>query len=343
VVNAIFESALRGRLVVCAGAGLSRAWPADLPGGAELGLRLDARLQALVSGYVPPSDPEDLVAVADAGAALQGGDSTLRTEILRLAGFSEADPNFGHRAIAELLLEGGIDLLLLWNWDDCIERVNVSPERLQVARSTQDLDDLDQPSIAKVHGCATRRSTLVVTTSDLTQLPYWTDTAFRERLRGKTIVFIGVGDIADYAHRRLEQLEEELQEDAERDDQTLDIYVVSPSIKSDWDESQWASLFPNLPEQRKVGLTADEFLDRFARRWAREGFDVLEDSVQAASNPEVSTSLAHLRSKLGSSGAANVIRWCRRAAVGQHVGESVLLSNSIKELIVALAVLAKDE
>lgn len=343
VINAIFEEARRGNLVVCAGAGLSRAWPAELPGGAELGRRLDARLQALVSGYASPADPEDLVGVADAGAAIQGGESTLRGEVLRLASFHEADPNYGHQALAELLLEGGIDLLLLWNWDDCIERVDVSPERLQVARCTPDLDDLDQPSIAKVHGCATRRSTLLITTSDLAKPPYWTDSAFRERLRGKTTVFVGVGDIADYAQRRLEQLRDELAKDAGREDDTLAIYVVSPSIRSQWDGSQWATLFPDLPDERKIELSADDFMDRLARRWAREGLDELESSVHLALSTEVSTSLRTLRAKLGSTGAAGAIRWCRRAAVGQHVGGSVMLSQGVKQLLVALAVLAKDE
>src|SRR5207248_2814954 len=113
----------------------------------------------------------------------------------------EAEPNYGHRVLAEFLCEGGISLLLLWNWDDCVERVDVTPERLQVALSRRDLEDLEQPSIAKIHGCATRKSTLLITSNHLVEPPYWTDHAFGERLRGKTTVFIGIGDIADYAQR----------------------------------------------------------------------------------------------------------------------------------------------
>jgi hypothetical protein len=135
IINTILESARRGRLIVCAGAGLSRAMPTDLPSGADLGKRLDARLQSLVDGYVSPSDRENLIAVADAGAQLEGGEDALRSEVLKLAQFRDADPDYGHEALAELLCEGGIELLLLWNWDDCVERVDVVPERLQVARS----------------------------------------------------------------------------------------------------------------------------------------------------------------------------------------------------------------
>jgi hypothetical protein len=108
VINTIFEAARHGRLVVCAGAGLSRAMPADLPSGPDLGKRLDDRLKSLVSGYVSPPNPENLIAVADAGAGIEGGKTALRSEVLRLANFRNADPNYGHWAIAELLCEGGI-------------------------------------------------------------------------------------------------------------------------------------------------------------------------------------------------------------------------------------------
>jgi hypothetical protein len=316
VINTIFDAARRTRLVVCAGAGLSRAMPTDLPSGAELGKRLDERLQGLVSGYVSPPTPENLIAVADAGADLDGGKTALRSEVVKLDRFRDAEPNYGHHAIAELLCEGGIALLLLWNWDDCIERVDVGPERLQVARSDRDLEDLTKP-------------------------PYWTDHAFRERLRGKTAVFIGVGDIADYAQRRLEQLRDELAEDAERDDHPLDIWVVSPTIRSKWNESEWAKLVPDLPEERRIELSADEFLDQLARRWVRDAIDDLE-RAETAVRPGVAESLRRIRAKLGSIGAAGVLRWCRRAALGQQVGTSVMLCDGLKQLLMAFAVLATD-
>ena len=341
VINTIFDAARRARLVVCAGAGLSRAMPTDLPSGADLGKRLDARLQSLVRGYASPANPENLIAVADAGAELQGGETALRTEVLRLADFLDAEPNYGHHAMAELLCEGSIALLLLWNWDDCIERVDVTPERLQVARSARDLEDLDQPSIAKVHGCATRKSTLLITSEDLEKPPYWTDNAFGERLRGKTAVFIGVGDIADYAQHRLEQLRDELAEDPERENHPLDIWVISPTIRSKWNDSAWAKLVPDLPAERRVELSADDFLDQLARRSVREAIDDLE-SAEMAVRPEVAQSLRTIKTKLGSIGAVGVLRWCRRAALGQEVGRSVMLCDGLKQLLMAFAVLASD-
>ena len=260
--------------------------------------------------------------------------------MLGLARFREADPNYGHRVVAELLCEGGIGLLLLWNWDDCVERVDVTPERLQVALSYGDLEDLDQPSIAKIHGCATRKSTLLITSDDLARPPYWTDNAFRERLRGKTTVFIGIGDIADYAQRRLEQLRDELTQDVEESNRPLDIWVVSPTIRSAWDDSEWAELVPDLPAERRIALSADAFLDQLARRWVREAVDELESSAADAVRPEIAESLRAIRAKLGAIGAAGVLRWCRRAALGQEVGTSVIQCASLKQLLVGFAFIA---
>jgi hypothetical protein len=341
VVNTVFEAARRGQLVLCAGAGLSRAGPADLPSGARLGKLLDERLRALVSGYSSPPNPENLIAVADAGADLDGGKTALRSEVLGLAEFLEAEPNYGHQAVAELLCEGAIGLLLLWNWDDCVERVDVTPERLQVARSGRDIEDLDQPSIAKIHGCATRRSTLLITSTDLAAPPYWTDAAFGERLRGKTAVFIGIGDIADYAQRRLEQLRDELAQDAEHSGHPLDIWVISPTIRSQWEDSEWAKLVPDLPEERRVELTADDFLDQLARRWVREPLDDLETSASAV-RPEVADALRTISAGLSAIGAARVLRWCRRAALGQKIGLPVMFCDGLQQLLMAFAVLLSE-
>jgi len=339
IINTIFDAARQDQLVVCAGAGLSRAMPTDLPSGADLGERLNERLQSLVDGYVPPTDPTNLIAVADAGGRLEGGEDALRSEVLKLADFRDADPNYGHRALAELLCEGGIELLLLWNWDDCIERVDVVPERLQVARSCGDLTDLDQPSVAKIHGCATRKSTLLVTSQDLDAPPLWTEDAFGARVRGKTTIFIGIGDIADYAQRRLKELYEYCGASTQPGDPPLDIWVVSPTIRTDWDDSEWAKLMPDLPEMRRVALSADEFLDQLARRWVREAFEDLERSLAPTSTAEMVESLRAIRTELGSIGAVGVLRWCRRAALRQKVGRSVMLCDGLKEALVAFAVL----
>lgn len=338
-VDVIFQAARQNRLVVCAGAGLSRGAPAELPSGRSLGEDLDARLTGLIAGYQSPTDIANLIAVADAGSGLEGGEPALRGEVLQLADFKGAEPNFGHRATAELLCEGGISLLLLWNWDTCVERVDVSPERLQVSRSRSDLKDLTEPSIAKVHGCATRRETLLITSQDLEKPPVWADEATREHLRGKTVVFVGVGDIADYAKKRLAQLQEELEKSAPGEG--LDVWIVSPGIKEDWDDSAWADLLPDLAEERRLAMTADDFLDQLARRWVREALDGL-DQATAGVKAATRTALTLLTERLSEQGSVKFLRWSRSAGIGQSVGDAVALDVSLKQLLLGYAVLARD-
>ena len=89
-------------------------------------------------------------------------------------------------------------------------------------------------------------------------------------------------------------------------------------------------------------LSANEFLDQLARRWVREAIDDLEQSAASAIRAEVAESFRAIKATLGSIGAAGVLRWCRRAALGQQVGTSVMLGNGLKQLLIAFAVLASE-
>src|SRR4051794_10105700 len=203
---------------------------------------LDERLDGRLDGYVRPDDVRNLIAVADAAVVPASGLEALQVEVLQLARFTNAVPNYGHQAIALLLVEGALTALS-WNWDTCIERA-AGGELQQVARTQADMEELGNTRLAKVHGCATMRRTLLITSEQLTNPPVWADHAFQERIRGSAVVFIGIGDVADYAQRRLRQLLEELA--------PLDVRVVSPSIGEGWDSSMWSELLPELEEERRV-------------------------------------------------------------------------------------------
>src|SRR5438874_9514113 len=114
---ALAELARAGRLVVYTGAGLSRSEPTGLPSGAEVAYLAHARLSALFS-EMPVCDAHDLTSVADAVASLPGGLAALRETVVRVAEFTTAAPNYGHRILAVLLLEGVVSALTT-NWDDC--------------------------------------------------------------------------------------------------------------------------------------------------------------------------------------------------------------------------------
>lgn len=332
-VLVMVAKAREGQLVVCAGAGLSVAAGAGLPSGRRLGELLDARLTDRLAGYASPADTTNLLDVADAALAAAGGLLPVQYEVLELADFDRATPNFGHRALALLLAEGAVVTVLLWNWDDCIERSSPEGERLQVARSRDDMDQLRVPSIAKIHGCATRVRTLLITSDQLTEPPLWADEAFAARLRGSTAVFLGIGDVADYARRRIVRLREDIPE--------LDIYLVSPRIAEGWATSVWATVAPTLPEERRIGQTADAFLDALARAWALELVSAVENlgsPLTGSAAAGTAAVLDALRQNCGS----DVISWCRAGSFRKRTGSSVVRRSEAQQAVIALGVLAGE-
>jgi hypothetical protein len=334
IVMVLAARARDGHLVICAGAGLSVAQDAALPSGQRLGEMLHARFDGRLEGYVAPADTGDLIDVADAAVAAMGNLLPLQYEILELADFEGATPNFGHRTTALLLAEGAVSNMLLWNWDDCVERSAPEGERLQVARTLDDVEQLRLPSVAKIHGCATRVPTLLITSDQLRDPPLWTEAAFSAQLRTATAVFVGIGDVADYAKRRISKLVEDIPE--------LDVYVVSPGIAARWDESVWAILLPTLLEDRRIGKSADEFLDQLARAWALDLVDAvgrLAAPMTAATLDGTTRTIRALKQMSGS----ELIAWCRAAAFRHRVGHSVVRCPEAQEAAVALGVLAGED
>lgn len=330
----VIGAARDGRLVVCAGAGLSVADDAALPNGRRLGELLDDRLRARLGGYASPPDTTDLLAVADAAVAAAGGVRPVQQEVVQLADFDQAAPNYGHRALALLLGEGAVRSLLLWNWDNCVERSALEGEPLEVARTLDDVIQLRVPAIAKIHGCITRTPTLLITSAQLTAPPLWTDEAFTAALRGTTGVFIGIGDVADYAKRRLEELN--------RDFPDLDVYVVSPSIVANWAESVWSTLMPGLDPGRRVPRTADAFLDELIRAWAIELPDRVEAAAGALTTPDLLEGIGRAVGAMKALCGVDVVDWARRSGFRRRTGQSVIRLPATQEAVCAVGVLAGE-
>jgi hypothetical protein len=327
--------AREGKLVVCAGAGLSMAPDAGLPSGQRLGELLNDRLTARLAGYAGPADPRDLLAVADAAINAFGGLLPLQHEVLTLADFERATPNLAHQALALLLAEGAVSAVLLWNWDTCVERSAPEGERVEVALTREDMQQLQTPSVAKIHGCATRVETLLITSGQLVAPPLWADAAFLAKLRGATAAFIGIGDVADYAKRRITQLTAELP------GLDVDIFVVSPRIVSEWAGSVWAELLPELEDGHRVERSADELLDELARVWAGDLVETLEQ-LSAAFTGAHATGMLSLAESLRALCGPDVIGSIRVAAFRQRFGRSVLRSAEAHQALLAVGILAGD-
>lgn len=273
------------------------------------------------------------MAVADNAVVPSGGLDALQGEVLQLAEFKTATPNYGHRVLAMLLAEGAANALS-WNWDTCIERAAPQGEVLEVARTNEDLNNLSNPQLAKVHGCAAMRSTLLITSEQLASPPVWTDQAFSEHVRASSMVFIGIGDVADYAQRRIREFAEEFFE-------APDVRVASRSIRDNWDESVWAEILPDLPEDRRIQQDADPFFDELGRAWARE----LLDDVRADAGhlrEQLKPGVERVLDALGGLSAVEAIRWCRSAVMRPATGISAVRAPAAGDVVMAAGIVASE-
>ncbi len=323
-VVVLADEARNGRLAICAGAGISI--PAGLPDGAELARRLHHRFER-VADYQCAS-PDDLLSVADAAAQLPDGLAAVQRVVLELAPFSTASPELAHRLLALLLAENALRLLLT-NWDDCVERSWRQVEHIQAARNEVEAENLRRQFILKIHGCCTQADTLLITSDQLRNAPLWTRIHFETELARSTMVFVGIGDIADYAQKRISELAELVDHARAR--------LVSPSIAKNWEGSAWQELLPDLPEARRIGKTADEFLDELAREWVMG----LVAEVRGSSSTEAAPWLPAVADAFVSFTAVQALTWLRRAAVGWTVGQSVARAPASASVLEAIGLLAR--
>lgn len=325
---ALAELGRAGRLVVYAGAGLSRAEPAGLPPGAEVAKRLYNRLRGAFPA-IDGVDESSLTEVADAVAALENGEEALRLTAAQIAEFTSATPTYGHRVLATLVLEGVVDALTT-NWDDCVERGG-GTERVSSVITEHDLLHVAPRSILKIHGCATQPLSLLITSAHLDAPPAWVADQTRARLGTSVVVFVGIGDVAGYVRKRIEE--------ALADVGNVDnIRVVSPGINDGWDGSQWAELVPDLPIDHRFAETADAFLEKLAAAYVHITFASvsadLQDDAELASAFDAATEGLRQHDSLA------VLEWARHAGVVPKAGAPVLSTEQMAEALLAIGKLA---
>lgn len=321
-----------GDLVLCVGAGISMPDDAALPSGNKLGELLDAKLNGLLAGYVPPADTGNVIAVADAAVLPAGGLSAVQDVIVDLAYFDTARPNYGHQVLGLLLAEGAVTTLS-WNWDTCIERAAPPGETLRVASTSEAMELLNSPQLAKIHGCASMPRTLLVTSSQLSSnAPFWSQEALTTSLRDSRMVFVGIGDVADYAEQRIKDLLDELL--------PLEITLVGRSIRDKWEQSVWSDLLPGMKDTDQViQRDSDVFLDELSRAWT---IGLLQRvAADSAHCPEdVQAGIQRIVDALGNLTSVDAIRWCRSAFSGLRCGDSAVMNPDMGNVLFALGVLA---
>lgn len=317
--------AREGRLAICAGAGLSV--PVGLPSGSQLAGDLHARFERIAGFECATTD--DLLAVADAAAQLPEGLAAVQRVVLELAPFSEATPALGHELLALLVAEDAVRLLLT-NWDNCVERSWRRVEEIPVARNAVEAENLSGHPILKIHGCCTQGNTLLITSEQLRDAPLWTRTHFGGELARSTMVFVGIGDVADYARKRIVELAEHVEH--------ARIRVVSRTIISGWEGSEWQGILPDLPEERRIQGTADDFVDQLAREWVMG----LVAEVKKPPGDEAAPWLDAVATAFSRFTALQALTWLRKAGNGWKVGQSLVWAPASASALEALGLLARE-
>lgn len=300
--EALAQQAMERGLVVVAGAGISAPVPTDLPSGGKTGALLSEQLRRLgKEDLIGDCDPTNLLCVADALETQAGGADLLQGLLRQLAPWLTATPNFGHRALALLVAEGLIQLVLT-NWDDCVERgVELSP-RINAVISDDDRAHVAPPRVLKVHGCASRYGSLLASTEDLKDPPLWALHELGASLGTEPVVFLGVGSVAAYTRRRIVQIIEALNAPEW-------IYVVARTIGPDWNE-----IVPALVGDHSEEKDADVFLDGVLRAIVRIVFVSASEKAEAIGDPAIA-GLDSVRRGFEASGAFDLMMWFRASLV----------------------------
>lgn len=325
---ALAELGRNGRLVIYAGAGLSRAKPTELPSGPEVASRTYQRLAHLLPA-MPSCDEHDLTSVADAVASLAGGLPALRETVVKVVEFTTATPNYGHRALALLLLEGAAKVLTT-NWDDCIERGG-QPERVQVTITAVERAQMGHGALLKIHGCATRPDTLLITTAEVDEPEEWIAHEMGARLADSHVVFVGIGDVAAYVRDRLSETVAAVGNPDH-------VVVVGPTVAADWETTEWALIVPDLPVDHRIEMAADEFLDMLAGAYVRSFLTDIAGAVQ--DDDKLRTALDRVLPPLEQLSSVAALEWFRSAAVPLGYGSPVLAGEGIARALLALGILA---
>lgn len=327
---ALADAALQGRLTVYVGAGVSAASPTDLPGAAALAKRLYDHLAQTIS--MDGVDEWALIEVADRVASEPAGTQLLRSSILRVADMTRARYSYAHAVLGLLLCEGAATVIET-NYDDCIER-SAFPERLSVAVTASDRINMQIGALLKVHGCATRPSTMLVTSNDLASPPLFASAELAARLSSGDVVFIGIGSLADYVRSSLDQVVKSV--GMER------LTVVDPKM-ADWKETEWPSVLKGLHSSKRIADDAGAFCDALLHAYLMKMRTELRSRVaqMKADHPQrlgIETILKALEERT----SVWVLRWLRAMAWGFGVGRSVAVASREFQALLALGCLVGD-
>jgi hypothetical protein len=343
VVAALVDPACADRLVLYLGAGVSIPPPASGPRGNQVADRLRpivAELLGVSTADLPEENLESLATRVERDAPDRLGE--LRTRAAEAWAFRDMEPNYGHEMLA-LLLREGLSQAVSANWDCGVEnggrRVEVAIEGV-----SRDLDLLHLPNGAlplyKVHGCARRPETLVLTADEVDQPRLWARAKVQNALTAGTVVFLGLGTVGAYVGEPVRGLFELWV------GETSSVRVIDPFGLSD----TWSKLLEQHADAVSIVMDADDFLDDLGRaivsralsRTGEAARDLHGNEQQGWSAAGVSGHGA-LVAALSDIPADAVLRWWRGGVTNALDGKTFLFDRAGQIALMCVAQLAATD
>jgi len=220
------------------------------------------------------------------------------------------------------------------NYDNCIER-SAYPESIKVAINDVDRADMDNGALLKVHGCATKPESMLVTSADLHSPPLFASSELAARLSSGLVLFVGIGSPADYVRASLDHLLHEIGPQG--------LTVVDPRI-DDWSTSSWAPVIPSLPLENRIASDAESFCDALIRAYIVVLFPRMSALVNGL--PPGHGQRAGVERMLAALSATNgvrALRWLRTSTWKFGIGRAAVDSEQVVHGLLALGALIGND
>ena len=259
---------------------------------------------------------------------------TLREQAASAFDFRGIAPNFGHEAVA-LLLREGLAHVISANWDCGIERAGIrAGVAIQgVANAAESIQLAHTLPLYKVHGCATRPSTLALTQTEVDGPQAWAVGRTQGALADGIVVFVGLGTVGLYVEEPIPDLVKAWAS------QAASIAVVDPNLPKAWE-----SALGDEAAAAHIPRTGDAFFDELLRAVVRDAFDASEMAArQLVAHEAWATRMVRgfeaLRTALDTATAEGVLRWWRDGVIETESGKPFITELRGQKCLMTIALL----
>jgi hypothetical protein len=337
---ALVRDGCRDRLVLYLGAGLSIPSPARGPRGNQIADKLRpivAELLGVSVADLPEPDLESLTTRLERETPERLAE--LKDRAAQVWAFRDMEPTYGHEVVALLLREGLVRVVSA-NWDCGVENggryVEIPIEGVSRNIDVLSLADGALP-LYKVHGCARRPQTLVLTRGEVNEPRRWARAKVEGALTGGTVVFVGLGTLGTYVSEPVQELT------ALWIDTTTTVRVVDPFGLS----QAWTDALQDRAEDATVLMGADEFLDDLLRAAVNEALSRvgeqardLHDHEQKNWSEATVSGYAAIATAIADTPADAILRWWRGGVTPALDGRPFIFDRAGQVALMCIAQLA---